>query len=301
MIFDMICIEVVMLVCSYREDGSDCTTEMYQNNPGKFRGLIDCKVCGEKAWFVKGYKTDKINRMACFGARHKIGCDASTVLLKPDEEDETAGEGDQSSDIWMDLDKISNNSLYVSQDNGKHGEEESTRTTPKPATGVGNGSGYPLKKSLRELLTNLCRNPNYADRGQTVHIVANGGRDVIKGPLVDFLVPISDASEKHIGREYIFWGPINNLNIDRKDVLWLNYGDYRTEPSISIRPELKDQLLRNFKIKDVSELDGSDVIVVGHVGISPNNKVIISTGFTKYLSFRKMNVINDDVSTRDNI
>lgn len=43
-----------MLVCSYREDGSDCTTEMYQNNPGKFRGLIDCKVCGEKAWFVKG-------------------------------------------------------------------------------------------------------------------------------------------------------------------------------------------------------------------------------------------------------
>ncbi|MCU8488795.1 hypothetical protein M2G40_00335 [Vibrio vulnificus] len=288
-----------MLVCAYREDGSDCTTEMYEYDPGKYRGLIDCKVCGEKAWFVKGYKTEKIDRMACFGARHATGCDASTVLMKPDGEDESAGEGDLSSDIRVDLDKANNNSLYVSQDNGKHGEEESTRVAARPASGVGSGSGFPLNKSLRALLTNLCRNPNYADKGQTINIVTDGGREIIKGQLSDFLVPISEASDKHTGKEYIFWGPINNLNIDKNGVLWLNYGDYRTEPSISLRPELKDQLLRNFKIKDVGELDGSDVIVVGHVGISPNNKAIISTGFTKYLSFRKMNVVAEDEAAKE--
>ncbi|MFH4579202.1 hypothetical protein WKW41_12875 [Vibrio alginolyticus] len=282
-----------MLVCTYREDGSDCTTEMYEADPDKFRGLIDCKVCGKKAWFVKGFKTAKVDRMACFGARHTEGCDASTVLIKPDGVDEAEEDGDFSSDIRVDLDKASGNSLYVSQDNGKHGEEESTRVTARPASGIGSGSGYPLNKSLRALLTNLCRNPNYAEKGQSINIVTDGGREVIKGPLSDFLVPISEASEKHIGSDYIFWGPINNLNVDKNGVLWLNYGDYRTEPSISLRPELKDQVVRNFKIKDVGDLDGSDVIIVGHVGISPNNKVIISTGFTKYLSFRKMNVVSD--------
>ncbi|WP_330472482.1 hypothetical protein [Vibrio harveyi] len=264
---------------------------MYEDAPGKFRGLIDCKVCGEKAWFVKGYKTAKIDRMACFGARHKPDCDASTLLMKPDGEDESAGEGDLSSDIRVDLDKANKNSLYVSQDNGKHGEEESIRVTARPASGVGSGLGFPLNKSLRALLTNLCRNPNYADKGQTINIVTDGGREIIKGQLADFLVPISETSDKYTGKEYIFWGPINNLNVDSTGVLWLNYGDYRTEPSIKLRPELKDQILRNFKIKEVSDLDGSDVIVVGHVGISPNNKAIISTGFTKYLSFRKMNIM----------
>ncbi|EMK3382405.1 hypothetical protein V8054_000610 [Vibrio parahaemolyticus] len=281
-----------MILSTYREDGSDCSTEMYENDPSKFRGLIDCKVCGEKAWFVKGYKTEKIDRMACFGARHLDGCNASTMLLKPDGVDESADEGDVSSDIRVDLDKTNNNSLYVSQDNGKHGEEESTRQSSRPIMGAGTGSAFALNKSLRALLTNLCRNPNYADKGQSIRIVTDGGREVIKGKLSDFLVPISEASEKHTGKEYIFWGPINNLNIDRNGSLWLNYGDYRTEPSISLRPALKEQLLRNFKIKDVAELDGSDVIVVGHVGMSPNNKAIISTGFTKYLSFRKVSLVD---------
>ncbi|MBA5760871.1 hypothetical protein H2O73_00840 [Vibrio sp. 404] len=279
-----------MLISRYREDGSDCSTEQYEANPDKYRGMIDCKVCGHKSWYVKGYSTSKIDRMACFGARHEDGCDASTVLIKPEGEDE-AEEGELSSDIWVDLDRANTKQLYVSQDNGKHGDEESTRLTQKRNIGIGGSSGFPINKSLRALLTNLCRNPNYADKGQTIHIVADGGRDVINGVLADYLVPIANASEMHIGKEYIFWGPINNLNIDKKGVLWLNYGDYRKEPSISLSPELAEQVIRNFKLGDVGELDGSDVIIVGHVGISPNSKVIISTGFTKYLSFRKVKIV----------
>lgn len=284
-----------MIVCTYREDGSDCTTEQYEANPDKYRGLIDCSECGVKTWFVKGYTTAKIERMACFAARHLEGCTASTVLIKPDGSEDEDEEGELSHDIRVDLDKAGAKQLYVSQDNDKHGDEPSTRQTPRQNIGIGGSSGYPLNKSLRALLTNLCRNPNYGDKGQTINIIADGGRDVINDTLSNCLVPIHEASEQHIGKEYIFWGSINNLNIDKKGTLWLNYGDYRTEPSISLSSELKDQVLRNFKIKEVGELDGSDVIIVGHVGISPNNKVIISTGFTKYLSFRKVKVVDSEL------
>lgn len=284
-----------MITCTYRENGTKCTTEDYEANPEKYRGLIDCSECGVKTWFVKGYITAKIERMACFAARHLEGCNASTVLVKPDGSEDEDDEGELSHDIRVDLDKAGAKQLYVSQDNDKHGDEPSTRQTPPKNIGIGGSSGYPLNKSLRALLTNLCRNPNYGDKGQIINIVADGGRDVIDDALSNCLVPIHEANEQHIGKEYIFWGPINNLDIDKKGTLWLNYGDYRTEPSISLSSELKDQVLRNFKIKEVGELDGSDVIIVGHVGISPNNKVIISTGFTKYLSFRKIRVVDAEL------
>lgn len=281
-----------MIVCTYRVDGSDCTTEQYQANPEKYRGLIDCTECGVKTWFVKSYKTHKTDRMACFAARHLEGCNASTVLVKPDGSEDENDEGELTHDIRVDLDKAGARLLYVSKDNDKHGDEPSSRLTPRPNIGIGGDSGYPLNKSLRALLTNLCRNPHYGDRGQTINIVADGGRDVINDTLSNCLVPIAAASNEHVGKEYIFWGPVNNLNIDKKGTLWLNYGDYRTEPSISLSPNLKEEVLRNFHIKNIEELDGADVIIVGHVGISPNNKVIISTAFTKYLSFRKVQVVD---------
>lgn len=282
-----------LITCTYRENGSKCTTEDYEANPEKFKGLIDCTVCGRKAWFVKGFSTGRMDRMACFGARHVEGCDASTVMFSNDDIDEDSN-GETTADIKVDLDKNNTNSLYISKDNGLHGEDESTRLSSKHTKGLGNGSGFPLNKSLRALLTNLCRNPNYADKGQTIKIVTDGGRALIEGMLSDFLVPIANVTREHKGKEFIFWGTINNLNIDKKGTLWLNYGDYRTEPSISLSASLKEQLLKNFKITDVSELDGSDVIIVGHAGFSENDKAIISTSFTKYLSFRKMNIVTKE-------
>lgn len=44
----------------------------------------------------------------------------------------------------------------------------------------------------------------------------------------------------------------------------------------------------------MSELDGSDVIIVGHVGFSTQGKAIIKTGFTKYMSFRRISIAKLD-------
>ena len=187
-----------MIVCTYRVDGSEC---------------------GLKNLVCKGYTAAKIERMACFAARHLEGCNASTVLVNPEGSENEDEEGELSHDIRVDLDKSGTGQLYVSRDNDKHCDEPSTHLTPQQNIGIGGSSGYLLNKSLRALLTNLCRNPNYGDKGQTINIVADGGRDVIKDTLSNCLVPIHEASEQHIGKEYIFWAPINKLNIDRKGTI----------------------------------------------------------------------------------
>ena len=100
-------------------------------------------------------------------------------------------------------------------------------------------------------------------------------------------MPINSIASSQLAESRIFWGTINNLNEDKNGRLWLNYGDYRAEPSILLDKNQKAELLKNFKLKSVSELDGSDVIIVSHAGKSPNGKIIIKSSFTKYMSFRR--------------
>ncbi|WP_158161272.1 hypothetical protein [Grimontia hollisae] len=281
-----------MLKVKFREDGTECTTEQYEHDPDKYRGLIDCIQCGRQAWFIKSYKTPKIERTACFAARHTEGCDASTVVLAIDDEDKEAG-GDldkDSSDIRVDLDKSSGGSIYVSTDSKKHSDEESSWVSSAKQKAIGNSSGFPLNKSLRQLLTNLCRNPQYGEPDKSIHIVAESGRTVIEGLLKDKLVHFSEITKEHEREQYIFWGELNNANV-KDETLYLNVGDFRKEPSIVIEEPLKSQVRATFRLKDFEELNGADALIVGVVGFSSNGKAVLRTGFPKYMAFRVRKVV----------
>lgn len=283
-----------MIYAKYVEDGSRCSTEDYSNDPEKYRGLIVCFECEKKTWFTKGFTTKRFERMACFAAHHEEGCNASTVLLTSEDNDSEEGsESEQpSTDIRVDLDRSNGQSIYVSQENDKHGNEDSDWTSSPQNKAIGGSNGFPLNKSLRQLLTHLCKNPNYADRGQSITIVADSGRKIIDGELKDNLVPIKCIASNQLAKSRIFWGTINNLNEDKSGQLWLNYGDYRSEPSILLDKKQKVELLKNFKLKEVSELDGSDVIIVSHARRSTSGKIIIKASFTKYMSFRRHKIIS---------
>jgi hypothetical protein len=114
---------------------------------------------------------------------------------------------------------------------------------------------------------------------------------VLDGKLKEHLIKIGDITEQDSQKIKIFWGKINNFSELKRGAVSLNHGDESTEPNIILERNLKTQLLRNFKLKDVSELDGSDVIIVGRVGFSPVGKAIIKTGFTKYMSFRRVKIL----------
>lgn len=282
-----------MIHAKYIEDGTLCSTSDYSNDPEKYRGLITCFECGQKTWFIKGFTTEKFERMACFAAHHEEGCNASTVLLAPEDDESEEGSESESptTDIRVDLDKSNGQSIYVSQENDKYGDEDSSWVSSPQKKTIGGSNGYPLNKSLRQLLTHLCKNPKYAERDQSITIVADSGRRIIDGQLKDYLVPINNIASNQLAESRIFWGTINNLNEGKSGELWLNYGDYRSEPSILLDKNQKAELLKNFKLQSVSELDGSDVIIVSHAGRSPSGKVIIKACFTKYMSFRRHNII----------
>ena len=288
-----------MIICKFTEDNTICSTEDYAENPEKFRGFIVCAECSRKAWFIKSYKTSKIDRKACFASNHVEGCSASTVLLSSDDEIVHGAEKNDeqnNSDISIDLDKNSSASLFISEPNNKFSNEETNWANKKRVDQFSNGVGFPLNKSLRQLLTYLCRNPNYADDKKTIVVKADNGRVIVDGTLKSLLVPLNKITKSHQGENYIFWGKINNLNIDSDNILWLNYGDYRTEPSILLEPSTYKQILEKFKITAVEELDGSDIIAIGRAGISKNNKAIIRVSFPKYIAFRRLKVIDTEKS-----
>ncbi|MFL1513146.1 hypothetical protein [Pseudomonas prosekii] len=266
-------------VC-YVPDQTECTVLLYQQNPELYRGNIACDICQEKSWFVKGFTTEKYYRAPCFAAHHIDGC-GNKITLIPDD-DGVASPGALSA-INIDLDKQRKQTIDVAVPQSKSKKESNWGVTRKYSS-VGD---YPENKSLRQILTSLGRDPDFPSSDKLVRMVADGGRVVLEGALADHLISQGDISAAPLGEPKIFWGRINNVN-RQNGVLWLNCGNYKSEPSILIEDdELEDQLIEDFRLKDVDELQGADFIVVGVAYQASNGKPYIKFGFTKYIAFRK--------------
>lgn len=281
-----------MIEVLYTVDGTVCGTEQYFADSEKFRGNIVCVECGRKAWFIKGYDTEKLSRMACFAAHHIEGCNASTVQLVADDAESEDGENNesQSSDIYVDLDKSKAQSLYVAEDNDKHGTEESKRTSPQKKKAIGNAGSFPLNKSLRQLLTNLCKNKEYLDQDREIKIVADSGRIVLEGQLKSKAIHFEQINQHHSQNVWLFWGTINNIYLRKNGELWLNSGS-KYESSIIVNKALTSDIKKNFKIDDLAELNGADVLVIGPLGFD-GKQALIRPSFTKYMTFRRHKVKN---------
>lgn len=272
-----------MEMVTYVPDGTDCTIALYQRDPEKYRGNIACDVCEEKSWFVKGFSTEKYSRVACFAAHHADECGNKITLIADDDGEPSSGDP---ATIHIDLDKQRKQSIEVAAPAPKPGKESRWGTT-RAYSSVGD---YPENKSLRQILTNLGRNPNYPDDDATVKMVADGGRIVLQGLLVNYLVSQANISDAPLGESRIFWGRINNVN-KSNGALWLNCGNYKTELSILVEDDdLENDLLEDFQLKDFDDLQGADFIVVGVAFKGQNGKPYIKFGFTKYIAFRKYTI-----------
>jgi hypothetical protein len=272
-----------METVTYVPDGTDCTVTLYQQDPEKYRGNIACDVCEEKSWFVKGFSTEKYDRAPCFAAHHSSDCDNKITLIADDDGDPTSGDP---TTIHVDLDKQRKQSIDVAAPPPKPGKESRWGTT-RMYSSIGD---YPENKSLRQILTSLSRNPDYPEDDATVKMVADNGRIVIQGVLADYLISQKHMADAPLGEPRIFWGRVNNVN-KNNGALWLNCGDYKSEPSILIDDEdLESDLLEDFKLNDFEELQGADFIVVGVAFKGGNGKPYIKFGFTKYIAFRKYRV-----------
>lgn len=269
-------------------DQSSCSVTLYMGAPDTFRGNIICEICGEKAWFVRGSSSGKRDKAPCFAAHHTEDCDNKIKLIVDEDGDVTVGDP---SNITIDLDKHKKQSIEIAPRPTKAGKENKWGVTRTQAS-IGN---YPEQQSLRQILTRLVQTPNFPDEYYPVKMVADAGRVVLEGDLREFLVGQDDIKNAPPGVAMVFWGRINNVKANEKKV-WLNCGDYRSEPSIEITSEdLMDDLLADFRLRDYEDLQGADFIVVG-IRRDPKEgkKPILRFAFTKYISFRKYKVIDID-------
>ena len=247
-------------------------TTDYLSAAERYRGLLLCPLCGEKAWFIKAVNSDSINRAACFGSHHQDGCDAATLRLNTEDE---ASPG--------------HNADTVREPSARYAPAGLWQSIKAPQ--LGGSDGYDVNSALRQLLSHLCRNADFAAQGQKLQLLAASGRELMAGKLADYVVHVNDISDKHLEALYIFWGRINNVN-EREfdnpddDELWLNIGDYRKEPSIFIDADLRCSLVKRFNLTDLDALSGADFILLGHAGKSAHGKFTLHIAMSKYIAFR---------------
>lgn len=275
---------------TYRGDLNPCTPHQYQQDVEKYAGNIECVECEARAWFVRGSVIGIRERAACFAAHHIEGCQIKTVVLVVDDEDAGPGEGADTTQIVVDLDKQKSQNIEVPEPSNKPPADSPWGNLQKK---YANASDYPINKSLRQILSHLIRNPNYPEDDATIKVVTDGGRVALEGSIRSFLSPHNQLSDVELGSVRLFWGLITNVN-RRNGNIWLNCGDYLTEPSLLISDEaLEEELLSAFKLRDIGELEGARFIVMGWLSGS-DKKPIINFGFAKYIAFVKYRVQDND-------
>jgi hypothetical protein len=120
-----------------------------------------------------------------------------------------------------------------------------------------------------------------------------GGRVAMEGEIRKLLSHQCQLADVELGTARLFWGLITNVNRKAGEV-WLNCGDYRTEPSLLIRDEhLEDEMLKAFRLKSMDDLEGAYFIVMGWLAGS-DRKPIINVGFAKYIAFVKYRVKHEE-------
>lgn len=271
---------------TYRKDSSSCTISDYERDPEKYAGNIECSECQERSWYVRATTTTKISKIAYFAAHHQKGCDTGTIILVVEDEDAIPPEGTDPSRINVDLDKRRPADIIIAEPTDKP-------TTEDPRWGnvqkqYANAAEYPVNKSLRQILTYLIRNPEYPGDDRKIRVSADNGVTVIEGVLQDLLTHQSQMEGLEVGSVRLYWGTITNIRHTDDGILWLNTGDYLTEPSLIVRTEdLQDDLVNDFRLGDLSRLQGARFIVIGWLYRSSRGKPIIVFGFSKYIAFVK--------------
>ncbi|MGX5218941.1 hypothetical protein ACVTMO_09855 [Pseudomonas segetis] len=275
---------------TYRVDQSLVTPYQYLQDVEKYAGNIECIECEVRAWYVRGSMSGGRERSACFAAHHTEACEIRTVVLVVDDPDVVPDDGADTARIVVDLDKRKAQDIMVA-------EPKDSAPTDTPWGAIqkkyANAADYPINKSLRQILSCLIKNPNYPEDDATIRIVCDGGRIALEGEIRQLLSHQTQLAGLEAGVVRLYWGLITNVN--RKDGnTWLNYGDYRTEPSLLIRDdELEEEMLKAFRLKSLDELEGAYFIVMGWLsgsGIKP----IINFGFAKYIAFVKYRVRDEE-------
>ncbi|WP_345987033.1 hypothetical protein WCX18_07640 [Sulfurimonas sp. HSL1-2] len=256
------------------------------------RASLFCVECKERAWFTRSTQNGIKDREAYFNSHHKEGCSQKTsYVLVEDERDaapsttETVTTADE---IAVNLDEKKGGVIAdLSNENKKETSDDTDPSGTRNVKGLA-GKNYTNKdKTLRQVLASLVRYQNFRFSDKKIRFYSSAGAIQIDGIVRNEIVNFDDFKPSE-GREHkIYWGLIVTANKSSDGTIWLNAGDSKKELSIKIFPDKADEFIDAFKIKNLEELNGAHVIVVGRSQVASTGKPIIYCANTNFINLQR--------------
>lgn len=248
----------------------------------KKRRFLECK-CGGPAFFRKASRS---GHGACFGARpHKEGCD----LASPDSENLNGSLSPEDkefinsgNEIKLDLQYGAVESKHITEDGDINVNGQNKGTSHSSENGKEKSV---LQRRLSTLLRTLVKEKDFfKDSNQEIYFKA-------KHPYYakNFFIHSDYITNEYVKRINFrsyraIWSLISDgrYSNDEKS-LWLNTGG-NDNISILIEEEFLSIFIDRFKIKDIEELSGKYVLIIGRLNKSKNEKLYSILEDISYIS-----------------
>ncbi len=240
------------------------------------RHHLVCVLCNAAAYFRKRTIDGK---PPCFGAKpHKEGCNASTMNTNSQEDSSSAVEvvnaiRNTGTHIKLVL-KVVKNHAHSSSD-GRHG---STGNKPHQRHTGSNERTRSSHYGLTTLLKNFLIAPEFSKSQRTLEF-----DDQIYS-FSNLFVNFKEINPLEIGLLKGFWGQLTGARRDASKSVWLNTGGAGF--SFLVEERFVKDFLTQFKISDLEELAGINVLVLGTMRESGKKKL-----YCKIDDIRKVTII----------
>lgn len=260
-----------------------------------YKASLLCIGCNDVAWFRSATKpTAKVSRGAHFNSHHHQGeCAHRTSYLVIDDGSESGKHVDSAVPTATD---------YVINLGDKSGgaiadvelppiPNEGFITPRGGAVGTGRGSSYEtsVTRTLRQILSYLKRFPDFKYSDKLVEIYSESGQLKVKGAIKDVAVHFDDISPAvDDDRSRLFWGLIVDSFDETYGGIWLNASDSKSGLSVKVFADIRDDFLEAFKIKELDDLQGVHIILVGKLHYTGrNNKPVIFCPLVNLVTMQK--------------
>ncbi|EHC04411.1 hypothetical protein Sbal625DRAFT_4001 [Shewanella baltica OS625] len=145
------------------------------------------------------------------------------------------------------------------------------------------------KRTLRQLLSYLKRFDDFKNSTKSVILFSDSGKLKVSGMVKSVAVNFDHINQGHDDNQNrIFWGLIVDAGWESGGGIWLNASGSKKGLSVKIYSDIKDKFLADFNVKELEELKGAHVLVVGKLHFTgKNNKPIVYCALSNFITMQR--------------
>ncbi|WP_058361646.1 hypothetical protein [Xanthomonas translucens] len=258
------------------------------------RRALECKECGEFAWFRK---ESRHGHPPHFCSHHAENCDLKVRYevvgdRAPGVNEEDQVESGDSIVVRLDLEDAKKVDVLSTQ---QLPGAENAREGGSRFIGIGGNRVSNQNFTLRRILYRLVQSPAFRESQHLISLYRNENEVLIQGPVREIAQELSHISrELHHDKLALYWGAVASAGRTADGKLWLNTSINRSDASVALYEDIAQKFLDAFEIEDTEDLAGSHVLVAGRCLYSQSGKPVIRCGSMKFIVVRRYRENKED-------